>query len=299
MLDISNSQTSENCDGNYDPDVADEENCSSQVLGRAPDEVPGQILSAGTDEIAVQPTLSSLMGEYDSSCTSYLDTAFSSWHTSTLTGPVEQVAWTDDVRPAEQQDDQFSMLISHDDGNPGPGCHDEPRRLTSNPAGMDMVERVACILRYLGTMGFDNFDELVCTYYTQNFHESSLLCNEQRLSRHRRLPGVFSSVFCASGNWSIWERRGFQEEVSKATEEALLSESWEAQSDIHPAVTHMLKAPKSNLPCVASRVSPLKSCITNKVRLPECHVCQNHRRIILFITNEAELTETSCPISGH
>ncbi|KAH0598737.1 hypothetical protein MHUMG1_04041 [Metarhizium humberi] len=182
---------------------ADEENCSSQVLGRVQDKVPRQILSAGTDETAVQPILSSSMGEYDSSRTSYLDTAFSSWGTSTLTGPVEQVAWTDDVQPAEQQDDQFSMLIPHDDGNPGLGCHDEPRRLTSNPAGMDMVERVACILRYLGTMGFDNFDELVCTYYTQNFHESSLLCNEQRLSRHKRLPGVFSSVFCASGNWSI------------------------------------------------------------------------------------------------
>ncbi|KID81036.1 hypothetical protein MAJ_11434, partial [Metarhizium majus ARSEF 297] len=106
------------------------------------------------------------MSEYDNSPASYLDTAFSSWHTSTLAGPVEQVAWTDDVRPAEQRDDQFSMMIPHDDGNPRPEYRDEPPRLISNPAGTDMVERVACILRYLGTMGFDNSDELVCTYYT-------------------------------------------------------------------------------------------------------------------------------------
>lgn len=150
-----------------------------------------------------------------------------------------------------------------------------------------------------GNHGFRQLCELVCTYYTQNFHESSFLCNELRPSHHRRLPAVFSTVFRASENWSIWERRGFQEEVSKATEEVLLSESWEAQSDIQLAVTHMLMAPKSNLPCVASRVSPFKSCITNKVRRPECHVYQNHRRIMSFITNEAELTETSCPISGH
>lgn len=199
---------------------------------------------------------------------SYLSSDFSSWESSTLTSPTQQVPWTDDVRPGDQRDSQASIWMPHNAGTETPvSCHEAPR-LTSNSAGTDMDERVGSIITYLQTMGFENFDELVRTYYGQHFGESSFLCNEQRLSRNRRLPSVIASVFCAATEWTTWERRGFHEEILKATEAMLISESLEAQVDLQTRASHVLEAHRSTLPSVTSVVSPLKKSITSKVSRP-------------------------------
>ena len=226
--------------------------------------------------MAAQHTLSKLTnGQLDffalgngNNLASYLSTEFSPWESSTLTSPMQQVPWTDDVRPGDQWDGQPSISMPHNAGTATPVPCDEAPRLTSNSAGMDMDERVGCIITYLETMGFENFDELVRTYYGQHFGEASFLCNEQRLSRNRRLPGVIASVFCAATKWSTWERRGFHEEILKATEAMLISESLEAQSDLQTRAARVLEAPRSTLPSVASEVSPLKKSITSKVSRP-------------------------------
>lgn len=199
---------------------------------------------------------------------SYLSTDFSSWESSTLTSPMQQVPWTDDVRPGDQRDGQPSISVTHNVGAATPISCDEASRLPSNSAGMDMDERVGSIIMYLETMGFENFDELVRTYYGQNFGEASFLCNEQRLSRNRRLPGVIASLFCAAARWTTWERRGFQEEILKATEAMLTSESLEAHSDLQTRAARVLEASRSTLPSVTSIVSPLKKSITSKVSRP-------------------------------
>jgi hypothetical protein len=198
----------------------------------------------------------------------YLSTAFSSWDFSTLTNPSQQVPWTetDDVGPGEQQDGQSSISMPQNAGSAMPiSCNEAPPRVTNDSADMNMTERVGCILKYIENMGFENFDELVHTYYGQQFGEESFLCNEQRLSRNRRLPGVIASVFCAATGWSTWERRGFHEEILKATETMLISESLEAGSDLQTSAARVLDARGSPLPSGASIVSPLKKSIASKV----------------------------------
>ncbi|KAF2624090.1 hypothetical protein BU25DRAFT_305328, partial [Macroventuria anomochaeta] len=144
---------------------------------------------------------------------------------------------------------------------------DDALRLIDNSAGMDVDERVGSIIMYLETMGFETFDDLVRTYYGQQFGEASFLCNEQRLSRNRRFPGVIASLFCAAAKWTTWERRGFQEEILKATEAMLISESVEAHIDLQAKAVRALEAPRSSLSSVKLIVSPLKNNITSKVRL--------------------------------
>lgn len=204
----------------------------------------------------------------DSSLASYLSSEdFSSWESSILTSPLQEVPWTDGIRPDEQRGGQPSNLMLHDACTPTSISCDEAPRLPSNSAGMDVDERFRGILSYLETMGFENFDDVVRTYYGQHFGEESFLCNEQRLSRNRRLPGVIASVFGAATKWSTWERRGFYEEILKATESMLISESLEAQDDLQMKAARVMEAPRSTLPRTASAVSPLKKSVTSKVSL--------------------------------
>jgi hypothetical protein len=168
--------------------------------------------------------------------------------------------------------------MTHNADTTTPISSHEAPCLTGNSASMDIDERVGCIITFLQTMGFENIDELVRTYYGQQFGDASFLCNEQRLSRNRRLPGVIASVFCATTKWSTWERRGFHEEILKATETMLISESLEAQSDLQTRVACVLEAPKSALSSVALLVSPLKKNITSTVSRPRWEICLEEPR---------------------
>ncbi|KAK3328124.1 hypothetical protein B0T19DRAFT_423750 [Cercophora scortea] len=102
-----------------------------------------------------------------------------------------------------------------------------PRSLARD-ASLD--ERFESVMERVEAAGFDNFDELATAYYSERFPEPSPLAIEQRLSRNRRLPKLFASVFEASQGWTAWERRGFLEEVLKTAETMLIAEGRGAQS---------------------------------------------------------------------
>ncbi|KAF5592500.1 Basic-leucine zipper (bZIP) transcription factor [Fusarium pseudocircinatum] len=94
------------------------------------------------------------------------------------------------------------------------------------------------IMECVGTMGFESFDDLVTSYYADEFEEASKLFHEQRFSRIRRLPGVFAEILEGSRRWEPSERRGLGEEVLKEAEAVLMlenSEAWQSLQSITDA----------------------------------------------------------------
>ncbi|KAI1424963.1 hypothetical protein F5Y12DRAFT_750054 [Xylaria sp. FL1777] len=77
--------------------------------------------------------------------------------------------------------------------------------------------------------GFDSFDTMALYYYTRNFHPTSALALEQRLSRNRRLPELLAELRKQSATWSALQRRGYQDETLKAAEEICTMEYSEFQ----------------------------------------------------------------------
>lgn len=89
-------------------------------------------------------------------------------------------------------------------------------------------ERFESIMKCVGEMGFESFDDLVISYYTDDFEDASKLFHEQRFSRIRRLPGVFAEILDGARKWEPLERRGVGEEVLKEAETVLMLESSDA-----------------------------------------------------------------------
>ncbi|KAG9505029.1 hypothetical protein J7337_001995 [Fusarium musae] len=90
----------------------------------------------------------------------------------------------------------------------------------------------------VGAMGFESFDDLVTSYYADEFEEASKLFHEQRFSRIRRLPGVFAEILEGARRWEASERRGLGEEVLKEAEAVLMlenSEAWQSLQSISDA----------------------------------------------------------------
>ncbi|CAH0052361.1 unnamed protein product [Clonostachys solani] len=100
-----------------------------------------------------------------------------------------------------------------------------PIRVPAKEAPLD--ERFECIMNQVEAAGFDNFDQVATTYYSQTFNGQSPMADEQRQSRGRRLPQVLSGVYGSSSQWSDWERKGFQEEILKTAESMLTVEGGE------------------------------------------------------------------------
>ncbi|KAK3685291.1 hypothetical protein B0T22DRAFT_465282 [Podospora appendiculata] len=115
--------------------------------------------------------------------------------------------------------------------------HPHPQPLARD-ASLD--ERFESVMERVEAAGFDNFDELATAYYSETFPESSPLAIEQHLSRNRRLPKLFASVFAASQAWTAWERRGFLEEILKTAETMLVAEGRGVQRTLEGSIVSSL-----------------------------------------------------------
>ncbi|KAL6903108.1 hypothetical protein GGI43DRAFT_401264, partial [Trichoderma evansii] len=113
-----------------------------------------------------------------------------------------------------------------------------PSDISADNTSLD--ENLLFILECADSLGFDNFDSLVTTYYNERFYESSLLASEQRLSRNRRLPKVLAEIFHAAGNWSDLEQRGLREEILNQTESMLILEGNGAFDTLQASINHLL-----------------------------------------------------------
>ncbi|KAF5640803.1 fungal specific transcription factor factor domain protein [Fusarium sp. NRRL 52700] len=94
------------------------------------------------------------------------------------------------------------------------------------------------IMECVGAMDFESFDDLVTSYYVDEFDEASKLFHEQRFSRIRRLPRVFAEIMEGARRWEPSERRGLGEEVLEEAEAVLMlenSEAWQSLQSITDA----------------------------------------------------------------
>lgn len=85
-------------------------------------------------------------------------------------------------------------------------------------------DRIRYIVDSVIEAGFTTFDEAIEAYYTETFDDASPLDRDQRLSRNRRLPRLLGALRDASKDWSHWERRGFQEQITQGAEDILVEE---------------------------------------------------------------------------
>lgn len=106
-----------------------------------------------------------------------------------------------------------------------------PSHAATNPRGGRSIDRAAPVqdrIRHIvdsaTEAGFTTFDEAIEAYYTETFDETSPLDRDQRLSRNRRLPRLLGALRDASKDWSHWERRGFQEQITQGAEDILVDE---------------------------------------------------------------------------
>ncbi|KAE8153718.1 hypothetical protein BDV25DRAFT_149016 [Aspergillus avenaceus] len=84
--------------------------------------------------------------------------------------------------------------------------------------------RLLPVLKAVAAAGFDSLDSALVAYYTKSVKEDDRLGQEQRLNRIRRLPVLLKELHLASEGWGQWQRRSFQEQVIKSTEDILIAE---------------------------------------------------------------------------
>jgi hypothetical protein len=164
--------------------------------------------------------------------------------------------------PTSVSDGHMSLGVKAKKKSGSPEGAESPAN-TSQPSSID--ERIEWILECALDTGFENFDELVTAYYNATF-ESPTLSNEQRLSRNRRLPTVIADIFEAADQWSDWEKRGFYEELLKATESMLISETAQAHGLINASIRPLLAAQNQNTSPSVRSILAIRKTIINEVR---------------------------------
>ncbi|KAM0358478.1 hypothetical protein HYE67_009787 [Fusarium culmorum] len=80
------------------------------------------------------------------------------------------------------------------------------------------------VLKAVEAAAFDSLDSAVIAYYQRSSKGNEWLRQEQRLNRMRRLPVLLKELHLAAQGWGQWERRNFQEQIIKSTEDILFAE---------------------------------------------------------------------------
>lgn len=84
--------------------------------------------------------------------------------------------------------------------------------------------RLSHVLKAVADADFDSLDDAMMTYYGHSFENNESLRQGQRLNRIRRLPVLLSGLQLAAKGWSQLQRRSFQEQTIKSTEDILIAE---------------------------------------------------------------------------
>jgi hypothetical protein len=91
-------------------------------------------------------------------------------------------------------------------------------------ASASVKDRLSHVLKAVDAAGFDSLDSAIIAYYKKSLDENEGLRREQRLNRIRRLPALLKELHLAAQGWSQWQRRGFEEQIIKSTEDILFAE---------------------------------------------------------------------------
>lgn len=84
--------------------------------------------------------------------------------------------------------------------------------------------RLSHVLKAVAEAGFESLDKAIVAYYAKSSKDNEWWGQEQRLNRIRRLPVLLKELHVASEGWCQWQRRSFQEQVIKSTEDILIAE---------------------------------------------------------------------------
>lgn len=84
--------------------------------------------------------------------------------------------------------------------------------------------RLSQVLKAVDAAGFDSLDSAVIAYYKKSSKGNDGLRQEQRLNRMRRLPVLLKELHHSAQGWGQWERRNFQEQIIRSTEDILFAE---------------------------------------------------------------------------
>ncbi|PQK14259.1 hypothetical protein BB8028_0004g11890 [Beauveria bassiana] len=122
-------------------------------------------------------------------------------------------------------------------------------------------ERFEYVLECARRVGFDTFDSMAAQYYGSSFDPCSSLAMDQRLSRNRHLPALLAEIRQKSAQWSVWERRAYQDEALKTAEDICAIECREFRSmqDLGDANAMNLATIQQKLPNVWTLLSGLAS----------------------------------------
>lgn len=146
---------------------------------------------------------------------------------------------------------------------------DMPHLAGADPSSsLSLEERVGDFMQRVKATGFNSFEDLISAYYSYDFAEASFLANEQHLSRNRRLPKLMADMFKATSDWSLWERRGFYEEILKTAESILVTETSSAQGSLLSCLAPLLEAHDgAGLPHSAESLLDIQKLIQQEVSL--------------------------------
>ena len=107
------------------------------------------------------------------------------------------------------------------------------------------TSRFKAILTFVRAAGFPDFDSMVTSYYTSNFQKNSVAELAQRSSRGRRLGQVLESLQESSSEWTVWESRGYREQVTDSAQgmyvqelEQVVKRAHRRQQQQHAMNTH-------------------------------------------------------------
>jgi hypothetical protein len=84
--------------------------------------------------------------------------------------------------------------------------------------------RLSDVLKAVAAAGFDSLDDAVVAYYVESLKDNERLGQGQRLNRIRRLPVLLRELHFGAQGWSQWQRRAFQEQIIKSTEDIVIAE---------------------------------------------------------------------------
>ncbi|KAJ5195613.1 uncharacterized protein N7498_009051 [Penicillium cinerascens] len=136
-------------------------------------------------------------------------TSIPSWNSAT-----RQPILLDEAMPAAGQDEAAPERYE-------PGS-DRGEYLLGTSASTEA--RLSHVLKAVAAAGFESLDNAVVAYYAKSLKDDEWPGQEQRLNRIRRLPVLLRELHLASQGWCQWQRRSFQEQVIKSTEDILIAE---------------------------------------------------------------------------
>lgn len=99
-----------------------------------------------------------------------------------------------------------------------------PQDAANSAAAATNTSRFKAILNFVKAAGFPDFDSMVTSYYTSTFQKNSVAELAQRSSRGRRLGQVLESLQDSSSKWTVWESRGYREQVTDSAQSMYVQE---------------------------------------------------------------------------